>query len=117
MQDLRGRVMDLLDDPSLEAVKVIERTAFHRLYCDCDVVTSSHSRIPLLLLYVHFSSFFIMNLIFFHLDVQLTQHVAVLQLMEAPRDKVTDRLNCTVYVLSAAVHGLCWSSAVQCSAL
>jgi hypothetical protein len=39
MTDLRGRVMDLLDDPSLEAVK-------------------------------------------------LTQHVTVLQLMEAPRDKV-----------------------------
>lgn len=28
MQDLRGRVMDLLDDPSLEAVKVNELRAF-----------------------------------------------------------------------------------------
>ena len=36
MQDLRGRVMDLLDDPSLEAVKV---HFFHLLLsvdsCDC----------------------------------------------------------------------------------
>ena len=43
MQDLRGRVMDLLDDPALEAVK-------------------------------------------------LTQHVTVLRLMEAPRDKVVEKL-------------------------
>ena len=35
MQDLRGRVMDLLDDPSLEAVKVNE------LRASCCTVTKS----------------------------------------------------------------------------
>ena len=31
MQDLRGRVMDLLDDPSLEAVKVVLYSIRHKL--------------------------------------------------------------------------------------
>lgn len=103
MKDLTGKVIDMLEDSNLEAVKVRTNSIVLNVHYLCSCVSTNYQnsyrwcdayKFKLYLSYILYRTLFtLLYLSFtFFLSFQLTQYVSVLRLMNAPTQQVSVKL-------------------------